>query len=141
MKIQIDGIKEAVGNIDALDKKMRNSVIRKGLRAGGKVWRDAARGEAPSQTGKLKRSIKVRSGKRKKDSISITVGMGAKDYVGNSFYGAFIEYGFHIGKRSLGDARKLQPANPFMKRAFDQSNEAASDAAIETMKSEIEGNQ
>ena len=139
MKIQIDGIKEAVGNIDALEKKMRNSIIRKGLRAGGKVWRDAARGEAPSQTGKLKRSIKVRAGTRKKDSISITVGMGAKDYVGNSFYGAFIEYGFHIGKRSLGDARKFQPANPFMKRAFDQSNQAASDTAIETMKSEIEG--
>lgn len=138
LKLEINGLNKAVqGQLTELDKKFQNKVIRKGLRAGGKVWQSAARGEAPVQTGKLKRSIKVRSGKRKRDSISITVGMGAKDYTGEAFYGSFIEYGYHIGKRSLGDSRKAQKANPFMQRAYDQSKDEASEAAIEAMKGEI----
>jgi HK97 gp10 family phage protein len=138
MKAIVEGVTEAVKGLDELERKMQNKIIRKGLRAGGKVWRDAARGEAPTRSGKTRRAIKVRAGKRTKDSISVSVGISDKDYSGEAFYAAFVLYGHRVGRRSLGDARKLVPANNFLERAYNQSGQAAGDKAIEVMKEELE---
>src|SRR5665213_1584272 len=90
MALEIKGIEEAVKGIEDLNRKLQNKIIRTGLRAGAKVWKSAAQGETPSRTRKLRRSIKVRAGKRSKGSISVTVGMSAKDYTGEAFYGCLL---------------------------------------------------
>jgi HK97 gp10 family phage protein len=117
---------------------MQKKILRKGLRAGAKVMQDAAKALAPVRTGKLQSSVKVRSGKSKKGVIKINVGIGAKDFQGETFYGGFVEWLHRIGKRSLGDARKVVPANPFMEKAFEASKDNAQVKAIESWQSEIE---
>jgi HK97 gp10 family phage protein len=134
----IVGIGEAEKKLRDLSRKVENRIVRKGLRAGAKVFKTAAQGEAPVRSGTIRRRIKVRAGKRKKGSISITVGVNAKDFVGEAFYAGFLLYGWRSGPRRLGDARKLNPANNFLKRAFDGSQSRATDTALQTISAGID---
>jgi HK97 gp10 family phage protein len=134
MKAELTGMKEAIANLDRLDKAMERKIIRKGLRAGGQVLKSASQGEAPSWSGRTKRNIKVRAGKRSKDKTTITVGVSAKDYAGEAFYASFVLYGHRVGRRALGDARKMVPANDFLKRAFDESSDEAAQTTIDAWK-------
>src|SRR6185437_13388918 len=134
MTAELHGMQEAIEALKSLNNKLERKIIRQGLRAGAKVLKSAAQSEAPERTGLLKSSIKVRAGKRTKNSISVNVATSANDFQGKAFYAGFLLYGWRIGKRSLGDARKLQPANNFFKRAFDATGEQAAQTAIDTWK-------
>lgn len=126
------GLKEAADAFKELEKTVVKKVIRTGLRTGIKAGLlPAAKSEAPERSGLTKRKIKVRSGGRRKGTISMTVGVDSKDYTGKAFYAAFVLFGHRVGRKALGDARKSVPANNFLKRAFDMGSQTSVDTTID----------
>lgn len=86
---------------DAVEKRLREfgpklarKVLSRSLRAGAKIVHSKAKALAPSRTGRLRKSLRVRAAKSRKGRISIMVVSGAKWFTGPAFYGAFVEFGF-----------------------------------------------
>jgi HK97 gp10 family phage protein len=101
--VKDNGIDAVFKELAALDKKLRNKIIRQAQREAAKVLAAEIRAEAPKDTGALKRSVKVRAGRRKKDTITTVVQVsGGHD---DPFIG-FVEFG-----------SKENPANPFIRRS------------------------
>jgi HK97 gp10 family phage protein len=83
----------------ALPKRIRNKILREELRKGAKTLLPASKAATPARTGKLRRSVKVRAVKRSRKSVGVLVGYNDKAYAGDTFYGAFLEWGWKQGKR------------------------------------------
>ena len=135
--LRLEGGKALERKLKTLPTRVRNKVVRTALRDGAKIVQAETKSLAPVQTGLLKKSLKVRAMKRKKGRIGINVQMGAGDYKGETFYGAFVEYGHKLGKRTngikraqkkgaaVGDSRPMVPGQHFMERAFDNKSAVA----------------
>lgn len=106
------------------------SVIRKAARAGIKVVLPAAKRYAPSRTGLLRRNIKVRTLRRSRTRVGARITIGAESFQGKTFYGAFQEWGWRVGKRqgltkaALATRPKV-PGKFFLKRAADSKRNSA----------------
>lgn len=90
--IQIE-MKQLLKNLNSLEKKVAKKVLRKALREGSKIFLSAAKSNAPTDTGELKRSLKLRAIKKSRNWAGITVGTSKGDYQGDQYYGAFQEFG------------------------------------------------
>lgn len=150
------------------DTKISKQIITRALRAGAKIIQAEAKQRVPVDTGALRKSIRVRTGKvRQKGEVKILVTTSGTDnaFGGNQFYGGFVEFGYRKGKASeqergliraksntkdggkkqaFADAmdkistREKVPARPFMRPAFDNKKYQALDAITAVMSSEIE---
>jgi HK97 gp10 family phage protein len=129
--VKLIGGEELRRKLLTIDKKVAKQISSQALRAGAKVMLDATRRITPVISGTLKRSLKVRAGKRKKDRVSFQVQTRDGDYKGETFYGAFVNFGHRVGKREV-------PANPFMARGFELSKNAALSKVTDVLKSGIE---
>lgn len=81
-----------------LPKKIRNKILRQELRAAAKKLVAPSKAATPVRTGKLQKSVKVRAA-TKRGSVAMRVGYGEKNFTGKTFYGAFLEWGWRVGKR------------------------------------------
>jgi HK97 gp10 family phage protein len=97
--------------LNGLEKKLRNKVIKKGQRAGAKILAAEIKARCPVESGDLKRSVKVRAGKRRKGKTSIEVAIGTTSNK-DVYYVGFVEFGT---KRN----GKVYPARPFIRPAVD----------------------
>ena len=110
--IEIKGGKELAQFLETLPAKTANKIVRQGLREGAKIIErniERAAPVGPTRTrkgkviegGRLKRSIKVRAGRRSRGSISMLVTTSGSDnlFQGDQYYGGFVEFGHFIGKR------------------------------------------
>ncbi len=113
-KFIITGIKQIDRAFRQLEPKLARKVIRQALRKSLKPVADEVKADSPVETGLLRSAIKVRAGKRARGSISLVVIMGEGDFKGETFYGAFQEYG-----------TSRMPGKNFMRRAFDSKSDAA----------------
>ncbi len=102
--IILTGDKALDRNLAQLTGAAGRKVFNKAARAAAKPVAKQARANAPSRTGRLKKSIKVRSIARSRNKIGIRVTTGNEtgDFGGDGYYGAFLEYGYKRGKRSAG---------------------------------------
>lgn len=135
--VQLKGYREVERMLATLDKKVARKHVSKAFRAGAKVIEKQAEANAPvgkdrtvrestninglkvlSNTrtkvkgGRLRKSIKVRTAKSKtRGKVAFIVTTGAKDslFKGKTFYGAFQELGYRIGKRNA-ETRRAQTA-------------------------------
>lgn len=98
-----DGTKDFKRDLQKLDKKVRNKVIKAAQKNAMKPLAAEIKGSAPVETGSLKSSIKVKTGKRKKDTISTIVNISTDDELA---YAARSEFG-----------TRNQPAAPFIRPA------------------------
>ena len=57
--VQVRGIQQATSNLKKLDQKIRRSIVSKGVRAGSKPIREAAKRLAPVDSGNMRRSIRT----------------------------------------------------------------------------------
>lgn len=115
----IQGLDKATKSLRALPPAVAKKVVRQSMRKALKPVAQAVRQEAPEKSGALKRAIKVRAGKRtSKGVIRLQVRVGAGDFKGDTFYGAFQQFG-----------TKKIPANDFMTRGFEATAEGAKDEA------------
>ena len=122
--LNITGLDELLKALQSLPKEVARQAIRKPLREGAKiVLAEAKRNVPKGKTGNLKRSLKVRAGKRKKGTISIRVVTSEGWFKGETYYGGFIEYGtgerFHKSGKSVGTVE----ARHFIKRAYDTTKD------------------
>lgn len=121
---KIDGIERLTKKLAALDKKTRNQVVRKSLRDGAKTLAAEVKGRAPVESGLLRKSVKVRAAKRKKDRITLRV----------------VVSGGHptpmVGSVELGD--RDEAARPFIRPAFDARGDQVRDTALNAIARGIE---
>jgi HK97 gp10 family phage protein len=126
MKLYVQGVAEINKALRQLAPKIQKKVLRQSIRKALKPVKAAVEAEAPiGETGQIKANVKIKSGKRQKDTLRLNVVIGAGDFKGDQFYASFVEYGHHIGSRTLGDARAFYEGNDFMKRAFDRTKDQA----------------
>ena len=110
-----------------LESKIEKKLVRQALRAGAKVVAEEAKQLAPVDTGELKSKIKVWALKRSRKRIGVLVGTSAKEYTGDQFYAAFVEYG-----------TKDQPAKPFLGPAAEAKGPEAAAVVEKTLAEGIE---
>jgi HK97 gp10 family phage protein len=107
--ISISGLAELQKMLDELPAKIEANIMRGALRQGANIYRDRARANAPvGKSGKLKKSIKVKTTLRKGKAISQIVAGG-----GDAWYAKFVEFGtasFYEGTgRTVGAPYKISP--------------------------------
>lgn len=139
VKIEIKGAKELAARLDKLDKKVRNKVVSRALRAGAKVVQSRAKQLAPRQTGALAKAIKVRTSKffmgrkKKRGEVAIDVTVGKANFQGDTFYGGFQEFGWKAGAQ-----QRQIPGKHFMERAANAVAPQAMAAIIAELAAGIE---
>ncbi len=151
------GLKELESSLKTLETKVQRQVVRKGLRAGAKQMLPAVKAAAPvGATRKLASSFQVVGGGRvKKGIIRVFLQVGKKWFVGNVFYAGFINFGWHVGKRtkqlkthydrlrkgkkSLGvtDNRPFVPGKHFVEQASEATAASSIAKIVETIKAEL----
>lgn len=109
--VSVQGLSDLQKMLDELPAKIEANIMRGALRQGANVYRDRARANAPvGKTGKLKKSIKVKTTLRKGKAVSQIVAGG-----GDAFYAKFVEFGtasFYEGNgRTVGAPYKIEPKN------------------------------
>jgi HK97 gp10 family phage protein len=109
--ISISGLADLQKMLDELPAKIEANIMRGALRQGANVYRDRARAAAPvGKTGKLKKSIKVKTNVKKGKAVSQVVAGG-----GDAFYAKFVEFGtasFYEGSgKTVGGPYKMSPKN------------------------------
>lgn len=91
---KIAGGAELDRRLRAVDRKLAGKIVRKALREGAKPVAKEARSLAPRKTGQMAGAIKVRAGRSRKGVVSVVVQLGRRFFKGDSFYGAFVEFGY-----------------------------------------------
>lgn len=119
VKVDINEVQDA---LQLLPKNLRKKALRQAMRPAMKPVAAAARDNAPKESGDMAKSIKPKSAGRSTKFIGIDVQMGEGDFKGDSFYGAFQEYG-----------TSKMPPKGFMRKAYDEKGEAAKADAIQKL--------
>lgn len=115
----ITGLEELDAAMRELPKKIARQGIRKPLRAGAKVVLAEAKRNAPrGVTGNLRRSLKVRAGKRKKGIISMRVTTSEGWFKGDEFYAGFVEFGTKERRHRSGRSVGAVTARKFVRKAY-----------------------
>lgn len=166
--VKMQGYAQVERRLMALPTKVARKVASQAMRAGAKIIQTEAKALAPKDTGALRKSIRVRTAKKKKrGEVKFTVTTSSKDnlFKGDQFYGGFQELGYRLGKRSAEvqrlqravrksrnagvhsvasaaldsvDKRRRVPGKRFMKRAFNSKGKAAVDLISQQLISGIE---
>lgn len=117
LRFTMTGNKAVLNALKKLGNVVPGRVLAKATRAGMRPIHAEAKQNVPVDTGKLKKSIKLRAMKMKRrTSKGARVFHSGKDFRGDpkGYYGAFVEYGTSRNK-----------AKPHMRPAYDQKKQAA----------------
>lgn len=125
----ISGLTEVERALRLLAPKVARKVIRQALRKALKPVLAEVRRLAPvGETGQLKVKIKLRAGKgRRRGQIVLEIRVGEGDFVGKTFYAAFVEFG-----------TSKMDAKPYMRPAFDAKKAEARAIATREIRAGIE---
>ncbi len=102
ISITILGTKALAELLLKLPDSIARPAVKKGTRAGQKIIARATKRLAPRRTGRLVSSIKVKAMKRRRGRVGAVVVTGKGFFQGDTFYGAFLEFGWFAGKRRGG---------------------------------------
>ena len=139
VEVDIQGLADVLAKLDKLDANMQTKGFKAATRAGAKVILPIAQADAPKLSGFMASVIMIRSFSRPSKGIfRSSMGIDAKDYTGDAYYGSFLLFGHKAGSRKLGDNRKQVAANNFLKRSAVQAGNAAANAMIESIRDAIE---
>ncbi|MBP2856179.1 HK97 gp10 family phage protein [Dickeya oryzae] len=139
--LDFSGLNDIAKEFEKLSKAENNKVLRDATRAGAEVLKAEVIANAPVRTGKMRKNVVVVTQKsRRKGEISSGVHIrGVNPKTGNSdnkmkannprnaFYWRFVEMG-----------TVNMPAHPFIRPAFDTTQEMAAEAAIKRMNTAID---
>jgi hypothetical protein len=108
--------------LSTIERKFRRRTVNRGLRTAAKILRAVALPSTPRKTGMLRRALKVRRLRNvPRSTAGIALIIGKKWFAGSTYYGAFVEWGHGIGKRSSG----VRAAQREARRTRDRSQRAA----------------
>ena len=157
--LELNGDRVLRSRLRSLPKRSQGRVLRPALRAGAKVVLSAAKQSAPSDTGALKRSLVVRAAKgRKRGQVAYSVYTSAKTLKkkrgeGSTFYGAFQELGFKLGRRLRQSSRfagslrvnrggsggeQRVPGKRYLRNAVQSARSAALNAIRTVMRAKLD---
>lgn len=127
VSVKVDGLRDLGERMKGLSEDMNNRIARAATAAGAVVIRDAAKQKAPVRTGNLRKNIIVKRLPKGESPLTsehiVTVRQGKltkkqRDAgLVDAFYGRFVEYG-----------TAKSPAQPFLRPAYDQNKEKATQA-------------
>lgn len=106
--LDFSGLADIARDLETLSRAENNKVLRDATRAGAEVMRDAVVERAPERTGNSDNSMKASDPR-------------------NAFYWRFVE----LGTINM-------PAHPFIRPAFDTTEELAAQVAIQRMNQAID---
>lgn len=99
--LSVRGDKAVMRQLAGLPRALQRKVLSRCARIAMKPMLAAARSAAPKASGALRKGIKLRALKKnRRGQVGVLVGVGEKWFVGDQFYGAFQEFGWHVGKRT-----------------------------------------
>lgn len=130
--VSVFGDKALTRSLDDLSNKIQKQYMRKSLRAGTKLVADIVRRNTPVLTGRLRRGIKVRAGKRSRSRIGYFVLLPTRAQLGIDpkskwYYPAVLEWG------GITKTGRVIPALGFMRRSLDASREPATNKVAQTL--------
>lgn len=140
--VQLEGFEELSRTFNSLARGVQGKIIRPALREGAKIVRDEAARRVPVDTGRLRKSLKVRALKRSRKFVGFQITTGTQDELGiktpksgkRNYYPFVIEYGgvvggtarkVRIGRRTrvVKDGGRRIPARPFLRPAVDANRD------------------
>lgn len=127
LSIKLHGEKELLKKLATMKGPELKKALRKGLRAGAKIVQTASKSNVDVKSGRLKRSIKVRAGKRHRTIVRLNV--AAQFQSAEDFYGSFPEMG----------TKYIKAPTEGMKRAASDRGKQALGLAIDETKKFLEG--
>ncbi len=137
ISLTVQGAAALRRQLERLPNNVGKKVVIQSLREGAKLIQRQAKTNVSVKSGKLKRSIRVRVAKgNKKGNYAVFIGTGAADrlFVGDTFYGAYVELGrkrakSQGGSRAFGvsGSRKNISGRPFLGPAFESRQREARD--------------
>lgn len=143
--INVKGLAQLQAALDSLPAKLERNIMRGALRAGANTLRDAAKANAPADTGALRDSIRTSTRVRRGVVVARVIAGGNKK--GEPFYAHMVEFGTaaHIVKGPSVLGGKLfsniehpgARAKPFMRPALDNSAGAAVETARDYVRTRL----
>jgi len=113
IELDLLGFQEMIDTLDSMGEE-GEKIFKNSLNEGAKPVKAAMERRAPVRTGLLKVNIKIGSVRKLKNGIYTQVIGPGKGDISKVFYGKFTEYG-----------TSKQPAKPWMRPAFDESQDEA----------------
>lgn len=138
--LDFSGLADIARDLEALSRAENNKVLRDATRAGAEVMRDAVVERAPERTGKLKKNVVV---------LTSVQSVGG-NYLGVHIRGRNLRTGNSDNSMKASDPRNAfywrfvelgtinMPAHPFIRPAFDTTEELAAQVAIQRMNQAID---
>lgn len=122
--VNVKGLKEAQARLTNMAPNTARSTLRKAVRDGGRLLRDAVKASAPrGKTGQLAKSIAEREGSAENKFEARSVVFASRKKSPGGYYAHLVEYGHRTRKTSgTYGQQEFVPARPFMRPAF-ASNE------------------
>lgn len=115
MAVEISGTEVLLSDIEKMVPK--DADIDSCLIAGADIITEEIRNRAPSKSGTMKAAISTGAPKTGKRGRYVTSGIHRKDFVGEDYYPAYVEYG-HGGPHPA-------PPHQFIRPAYDTKKEEA----------------
>jgi HK97 gp10 family phage protein len=132
-RFKVEGLKELDKKLRELEPKIAKKVLRTAVKKAAMPMLHSARANTPVLTGRLVSSLVISTRFSKKyGSYTASIQTKAGAFKGETFYGSFIEFGYHRGKRGHQD-RPFIPGQHFMRRAFDENR----DSSLSILKHEL----
>lgn len=135
----LTGDKQLLKRLRELQPKLQKRGLTKAARLAMKPMHAKAKSSAPKESGTLRKSIKLRAMKRSRVRVGMHISTSESMFEGKTFYGAFQEFGWHVGKRDnklrsrgkwsgIGtelDKRKFIPGKHFIEETYQNGKEKA----------------
>lgn len=141
--VQLIGAAEVERILTDIPKRQGDKALRKGMRAGAKLVTRRAKARIQSdyethEKNQLGPAVKTRSAKRSRKFIGAVTTLGEKFFKGDTFYGAFGEFGHFAGKRRGGGARKFVEGKHPMENAAEEVGQRAGRTATRVALAELQ---
>lgn len=126
-------VKKITKALETMDRSVKNN-MKRDMRKAARPLVGSMKGESPSSTKTLRKSIVVRSSKYKND-VDVKVGPRTRGGKFEGWYSHFVELGTKDGAR--GATAKGQKANPFIQRSWDKNSSQITSAVLSAVKKYI----
>jgi HK97 gp10 family phage protein len=120
-----DGISDLLKDLESLENKVRNKVIKQAQKESLKPLAEAIKQAAPFLTGELQQSVKIKTGPRKKGYIVTVVSISTKD---ENVHTAYQEFG-----------TRQEPAKPFIRPTVKALKSQVVDHMVDALNRAING--
>jgi len=120
ISIAVLGSRSLQKRFDRFEKNVQKKIVRQALRAAARPMLVAAKAKVPVDTGRLKKSLRLRALKQRRGIFGVQVRTGTRAELGmwigdkTGYYPASVEWG-----------HGSVPARPYLRPAFDETRDEA----------------